>query len=90
MSRLTSPHSTQIKAFRLHIHKTGSLRLQVATDMALDKNGEFIVNLYGSVAKDLYLHAKQKICHIPYIHGYPSISICHLWVKGISCKYARK
>ena len=74
MSRLTSPHSTQIKAFRLHIHKTGSLRLQVATDMALDKNGEFIVNLEGSVAKDLYLHAKQKICHIPYIHGTPQLA----------------
>ena len=27
-------------AFRLHIHKTGSMRLQVATDIELDKNGE--------------------------------------------------
>ena len=35
-------------AFRLHIHKTGSLRLQVATDIELDKNGE------GSFAEDFY------------------------------------
>ena len=34
------PHLTQKKAFRLHIHKTGSMRLQVATDIELDKNGE--------------------------------------------------
>ena len=40
MSKLTSLHLTQKKAFRLHIHKTGSLRLQVATDIELDKNGE--------------------------------------------------
>ena len=39
---------------RLHIHKTGSLRLQVASDITLDRNGDCIVNLEGSVAKDLY------------------------------------
>ena len=49
----------------MHIHITGSLRLQVATDLALNRNGDCIVNVEGSVAKDLYLHAKQEILPHP-------------------------
>ena len=29
------------------------------------------MTLEGSVAKDLYSHAKQKTCHIPSIYEYP-------------------